>query len=132
MAAGGDGLAVGTIDGGMQQRVAICRALVHDPEILLMDEPFGALDALTREEMSLELLRIWTERPKTIVFVTHSVPEAVLLSDRVVVMSPRPGRIIDIVPVRLTRPRSFAQESLPEFQSCAQRIRGHILDRSVV
>jgi len=82
--------------------------------------------------MSLELLRIWTERPKTIVFVTHSVPEAVLLSDRVVVMSPRPGRIIDIVPVRLTRPRSFAQESLPEFQSCAQRIRGHILERSVV
>jgi len=66
------------------------------------------------------------------VFVTHSVPEAVLLSDRVVVMSPRPGRIIDIVPVRLTRPRSFAQESLPEFQSCAQRIRGHILERSVV
>jgi NitT/TauT family transport system ATP-binding protein len=117
------------LSGGMQQRVAICRALAFDPDILLMDEPFGALDALTREEMSLELMRIWTERPKTILFVTHSVPEAVLLSDRVVVMSARPGRIVDIVDVKLPRPRSFAQESASEFQACAQRIRGHILAR---
>ncbi|MCC7276222.1 MAG: ABC transporter ATP-binding protein [Alphaproteobacteria bacterium] len=117
------------LSGGMQQRAAICRALVHDPRILLMDEPFGALDALTREEMSLELLRIWTERPKTILFVTHSVPEAVLLADRVVVMSARPGRIADIVPVALPRPRSFDQESSAEFQACAQRIRGHIFRR---
>ncbi|MGE0716849.1 MAG: ABC transporter ATP-binding protein [Alphaproteobacteria bacterium] len=117
------------LSGGMQQRVAICRALVHDPRILLMDEPFGALDALTREEMSLELLRIWTQRPKTILFVTHSVPEAVLLADRVVVMSARPGRVADIVDVPLPRPRSFDQESAPEFQACAQRIRGHLFRR---
>jgi len=111
------------LSGGMQQRTAICRALVHDPEILLMDEPFGALDALTREEMSLELLRIWTERPKTIVFVTHSITEAVLMSDRVVVMSPRPGRILEIIDVPIGRPRTFEVEARNEFQQCAQRIR---------
>jgi NitT/TauT family transport system ATP-binding protein len=111
------------LSGGMQQRVAICRALIRDPDVLLMDEPFGALDALTREEMSLELLRIWTARPKTILFVTHSIPEAVLLADRVVVMSARPGRIAEIIDVPLQRPRSFDVEKLDAFQTCTQRIR---------
>ena len=114
------------LSGGMQQRASICRALITDPDILLMDEPFGALDALTREEMSLELLRIWQEQPKTIFFVTHSVPEAVLLADRVCVMTARPGQITEIIDVPLTRPRSYEQESLQEFQNCAKRIRQHI------
>ena len=114
------------LSGGMQQRVAISRALIHDPSILLMDEPFGALDALTREEMSLELLRIWSERPKTVVFVTHSVPEAVLLADRVIVMTSRPGRIVEAIDIVLPRPRSYEQELERHFHECAQRIRQHI------
>ncbi|MDN3566981.1 ABC transporter ATP-binding protein [Paeniroseomonas aquatica] len=114
------------LSGGMQQRVAICRALLQDPRVLLMDEPFGALDALTREEMSLELLRIWQGREMAVVFVTHSIPEAVLLADRVVVMSPRPGRIAEIIEVGLPRPRSFEQEGSPAFQRAAQRIRALI------
>jgi len=114
------------LSGGMQQRAAICRALMHDPSILLMDEPFGALDALTREEMSLELIRLRRERPKTIVFVTHSIAEAVLLSDRVAVMSTRPGRIQEIIEVPLPQPRRFDMEGDDAFHHCTRRIRGLI------
>jgi len=114
------------LSGGMQQRAAICRALMHDPAILLMDEPFGALDALTREEMSLELIRLRRERPKTIVFVTHSIAEAVLLSDRVAVMSPRPGRIQEIIDVPLPQPRRVDMEADHAFHECSQRIRALI------
>jgi NitT/TauT family transport system ATP-binding protein len=114
------------LSGGMQQRVSICRALIHDPPLLLMDEPFGALDAMTREEMGLELLRVWSERRKTVVFVTHSIPEAILLADRVAVMTPRPGRIVDVLPIDLPRPRSIKMEFSQEFQKYAEAIRAAI------
>jgi len=107
------------LSGGMQQRVALCRALIHRPDVLLMDEPFAALDALTREELSLELQRIWSERRTTIVFVTHGITEAVVLSDRVAVMTPRPGRIARIVSVPVARPRSFGGEA-PEASARAE------------
>jgi NitT/TauT family transport system ATP-binding protein len=114
------------LSGGMQQRVAICRALLPDPSLLLMDEPFGALDAMTREEMSLELLRIWEERRKTILFVTHSIPEAILLADRVVVMTPRPGRIARVLSVDLPRPRTMDLEFDARFKAASDEVRGLI------
>jgi len=113
------------LSGGMQQRVAITRALIHDPAMLLMDEPFGALDAMTREQMNLELQRIWLERKKTVLFITHSIPEAVFLADRVLVMTPRPGRIADAVPVDIPRPRRVEAMNSPEFCATVSSIRRH-------
>jgi NitT/TauT family transport system ATP-binding protein len=111
------------LSGGMQQRAAICRALIHDPPLLLMDEPFGALDALTREQMHLELQEIWMESGKTVLFVTHSIPESVFLSDRIVVLSSRPGRICEIVPVDLPRPREIGIDEDPRFSRLVNHIR---------
>jgi NitT/TauT family transport system ATP-binding protein len=111
------------LSGGMQQRVAICRALMRQPRILLMDEPFGALDAMTREAMNIELMRVWSEERKTIIFITHSIPEAVLLGDRVVVMSPRPGRISEVIDVDVGRPRSLQTMATPRFGELCDQIR---------
>jgi NitT/TauT family transport system ATP-binding protein len=95
------------LSGGMQQRVGLCRALIHDPKILLMDEPFGALDAMTREQMNAELQRVWMQRRKTVVFITHSISEAIYLGDRVLVMSPRPGRMVADISIDFERPRAI-------------------------
>jgi NitT/TauT family transport system ATP-binding protein len=117
------------LSGGMQQRVAIARALLLDPDILLMDEPFSALDALSRDEMSFELLRIWSESPKTVVFITHSIPEAVLLADRIIVMTSRPGSVREIIDVDLPRPRSIKTLSNARFSALTDHIRSQLFTR---
>lgn len=112
------------VSGGMQQRAAIARALSFDPSVLLMDEPFGALDMITRDKMSFELQRIWMERKKTVVFVTHSITEAVLLSDRVVVFSSRPSHILEVVRIDLPRPRAAEHRDSREFLEYTRHLRG--------
>jgi NitT/TauT family transport system ATP-binding protein len=120
------------LSGGMRQRVAIARALLHEPDLLLMDEPFGALDALTREQMRLDLEALWMRRRMTVLFVTHSVDEAVLLADRVVVMSPRPGRIEQVLDIGLPRPRGLGARRDPAFLAAEEAITGIFLERGVL
>jgi NitT/TauT family transport system ATP-binding protein len=119
------------LSGGMQQRAAICRALVHDPKIVLMDEPFGALDAMTRERMNVELQRIQRETGKTVMLITHSIPEAVFLADRVLVMSARPGKIDAIYDATLPRPRTLDMMADPRFVEMTQKIRKHFNDPKI-
>jgi len=111
------------LSGGMRQRASICRALIQHPTLLLMDEPFSALDAMTRDDMNLELLRIWERDRKTVVFITHSISEAIFLSDRVVVMSKRPARIIEDIVIPLPRPRSIEMQETMQFLQLRTRVR---------
>jgi NitT/TauT family transport system ATP-binding protein len=120
------------LSGGMKQRASIARGLVHEPPLLMMDEPFGALDALTREQMRIDLERLWMSTRKTILFITHSIDEAVLLADRVVVMSPRPGRVEMIIPVDLPRPRGLAARKDPRFVAVTEQITEIFLERGVL
>jgi NitT/TauT family transport system ATP-binding protein len=120
------------LSGGMRQRVSICRALIHNPPQLLMDEPFGALDALTRDQLVLDIQRIWNEARMTVLFITHSVPEAVFLSDRVIVMTPRPGQVDEIIDIDLPRPRTLAMRETPQFARYNRRILDLLLARGVL
>src|SRR3984893_3054215 len=120
------------LSGGMRQRVSLCRALIHDPTQLLMDEPFGALDALTRDQLVLDLQQIWNQRRMTVLFVTHSVPEAVFLSDRIMVMTPRPGRLDRMIDIELPRPRTLTMRETPEFAAYIREILDLFLARGVL
>ncbi len=120
------------LSGGMRQRVAICRALIHDPPLLVMDEPFGALDALTRDQMTLDIQGICARGGKTVLFITHSITEAVFLSDRVVVMTPRPGRIDEVIDVELPRPRRLAARESPALAAYTRQIRDRFMARGVL
>jgi NitT/TauT family transport system ATP-binding protein len=119
------------LSGGMNQRAAIVRSLIHDPGLLLMDEPFGALDAITRDQMGLDFQRLSREEGKTVLFITHSISEAVFLSNRVVVMSPRPGRIEEVIPIELGQERNFDLRDEPEFTHYTRHIR-RIFERTGV
>ena len=120
------------LSGGMRQRTAIARALIHDPPLLLMDEPFGALDALTREQMRIDLEELWMQSTKTVLFITHSIDEAVLLADRVLVMSPRPGKIEREIPIPIARPRGLDARKAPAFTAATQMITDIFLARGVL
>jgi NitT/TauT family transport system ATP-binding protein len=120
------------LSGGMRQRVAICRALIHEPQLLLMDEPFGALDALTRAQLQIDLQNIWQSSRKTVVFVTHSIEEAVFLSDRVIVMTPRPGRVREVIEIDLARPRRLDVRDSPVFVETIRRVSHLFQDMGVI
>jgi NitT/TauT family transport system ATP-binding protein len=120
------------LSGGMRQRVSLCRALIHEPDQLLMDEPFGALDSLTRDQLVLDLQQLWMAQHMTVLFITHSIAEAVFLSDRVIVMSPRPGRIDEIIDIDLPRPRTLAMRETPQFADYSRRIMEIFLARGVI
>jgi len=120
------------LSGGMRQRASICRALLTDPRLLLMDEPFGALDAMTRDDLNLELARIWQETEKTVLFITHSIAEAVFLSDRVVMMGKAPGKITEIIDIDLPRPRSLAVRESTAFTAYVGHIRHHFAELGIM
>ena len=130
--AGFEGKYPDELSGGMRQRVSLCRALIHNPPQLLMDEPFGALDALTRDQLVLDLQRLWNETRMTVLFITHSVAEAVFLSDRVIVMTPRPGRIDRVIDIDPPRPRTLAMRESPEFNGYNRQLLDLLLARGVL